>query len=209
MTYRYDQPPKFDDRIPESRVGFSEQARAFMAVEVDDSTWDELQVSGNWERHGGTWANADGEAVFRKTIAVPADWNGRDLMLRLGKIHALDDVYWNGQQLGRTNVHNSPEGSRALTTQYRDGELVTVVNEDEKRWWMWSRVYTIPAALVRPGRNQLAVRIYNDWADGGFLGAADELRLDPVGITRQPGLYHPDYISEFVLSDCPFRYYRW
>jgi hypothetical protein len=116
------------------------------------------------------------------TLDVPAGWAGKDLELGLGAIHAFDDAFWNGEPIGRTNT-------------------------ETKEWWKHNRRYAVPAAKVKPGRNVLAVRVYNDWMGGGFNGAAEDMFLRP---TRSGGgLYHPDYRDDFDFGDDPFRYWNW
>jgi len=181
MSFRYDQPAKFDDRVRES--GMSDKAKAWVKTRADDSTWRLVPVPSNWEDYGGEWKNADGEAVFRTHFTVPEKWRGKDLVVSLGALHAFDETFLNGEMIGRTNT-------------------------ETKKWWEHKRLYTIRASQLKPGKNVLAVRIYNDWANGGFVGVDEELFIRPKG-EKVLTPYHADYRADFDLGDDPFRYYRW
>ena len=125
----------------------------------------------------------DGEAVARRVVIIPAKWAGQDLKLALGTVDDFDQTFWNGEKIGETDIKTP-------------------------NFWGYSRLYTIPGRLVKAGKNVLAVRIWDHYGGGGFAGRPDEMVVHrPVMPT--PGLYHPDYRSDFVLGDDPFRYKRW
>jgi hypothetical protein len=73
--------------------------------------------------------NFDGVVWFRKQIEVPADWAGKDLQLNPGIIDDEDIVYWNGEQIASGAGYNV------------------------------QRHYTVPARLVKAGRNTLAIKV--------------------------------------------------
>ena len=66
---------------------------------------------------------------FRRDFDLPASWAGKDLMLHLADVVDRDTTYINGTKIGET---------------YRRGP---------------ARNYKVPAALLKPGRNVIAVRI--------------------------------------------------
>jgi len=35
------------------------------------------------------------------------------------------------------------------------------------------------------------------------------MTLSPAGVVATPFLYHPDYRTDFIAGDDPFRYKRW
>jgi beta-galactosidase len=166
--------------------GFSEAARALVGEKVDTAGWTNAVMPNPMEGLGGAWNNADGEAVFRTTVEVPADLRGKELVLSFGTVDDFDEVFFNGVSIGKTG----PE---------------TPV------WWTVKRNYAVPPALVRPGANSIAVRVWDRYGGGGFTGRPDELKLAPrVEKTElPPSLYHADYIEDFALSDDPHRYYNW
>jgi beta-galactosidase len=132
----------------------------------------------------GMWPGFDmtvGEAVFRRVVHVPDDWAGRDLKLSLGALDDADITFWNGEQVGEGAGWNKP------------------------------RSYVVPGRLVKPGDNVLAIRIYNNYRDGGFNAVAAEIHARPAGGDDQSdtGYYHPDYRSDREFGDSPYRYHRW
>lgn len=92
----------------------------------------------------------NGAYWLRRDVDIPEHWLGKDLTLELGVIDDLDTTYFNGEQVGFTG----PE---------------------TKDPWSVKRVYTVPARLVRPGRNVIAVRNFDEQQMGGMCGP--ELRI--------------------------------
>ena len=166
--------------------GFSEAARALVGDKVDTTGWTNAVMPNSMEGLGGVWNNADGEAVFRTTVEVRAELRGKELILSLGSLDDFDEVFFNGVSIGKTGA-------------------------ETPTWWAVKRNYTVPAALIRPGANTIAARIWDRYGGGGFTGRPDELKLAPrVEKTElPPSLYHADYIEQFDLSDDPHRYYNW
>ncbi len=129
------------------------------------------------------FASQDGEAVVWTTVIVPPAWQGQELILHLGAIDDFDDTFINGELIGQTT-------------------------KDTPDFWIAQRHYRIPARLVRSGANQIAVRIWDHFGGAGMIGLPDNLRLERVAPTP-PGLYHPDWRTDFNLGDEPSRYKRW
>jgi sialate O-acetylesterase len=136
--------------------------------------WQKMNLPQFFETAG---LNMDGAVWFRKVINVPATWSGKDLVLQLAAIDDYDTTYFNGQKVGGIG--------RETLDSYRV-----------------PRRYNVPGSLVHPGRNLIAVRVFDSAGDGGFgpgnmslappaareseaislLGSWDykiELRLDP------------------------------
>jgi len=145
----------------------------------------------------------DGEAVFRKDVEVPAGEIGKDMVLALGALHGFDNTYFNGVEVGHTDIKTA-------------------------NWRQTPRTYVVPGSLVNTGRNVIAVRLFNCFGDGGFGGnntlamgdqpgpqSSTGPRLLPMSLslkpedTDSPSYYHPDYITAFPMGDNPYRYYRW
>ena len=91
--------------------------------------------------------NFDGVVWFRKQIEVPADWAGKDLQLNPGIIDDEDIVYWNGEQIASGAGYNV------------------------------QRHYTVPARLVKAGRNTLAIKVSDNGGEGGIAGKAEDMNL--------------------------------
>jgi hypothetical protein len=127
----------------------------------DDSGWRRLRVPGYWEEQGVTdprpgepprpknglaWTDYDGVAWYRLRFIVPAAWEGRDLVLRLGSVDDEDRTFLNGHLVGETGKGIE----RAVMVQRR---------------------YRVPAAHVRFGReNVLAVQVRDGGGPGGLIG---------------------------------------
>jgi hypothetical protein len=148
----------------------------------------------------------DGEAVFRKEIIVPKDQAGKDLILSLGALSDFDNTFFNGLEVGHTDITTAD-------------------------WRLTARDYSVPGRLVKAGKNVIAVRLFNRFSSGGFAGKmgfpvdANGDRSGPQATGPRVGLemslspkpegpqtlkyYHPDYRTDFPMGDNPYRYYRW
>ena len=91
--------------------------------------------------------NFDGVVWYTRTVDVPAAWAGHDLTLTLGAIDDEDITYWNGKKVGSTAN------------------------------WSVNRSYTIPASMVKAGKNTVTLRVYDTSGTGGFTGTADQMAL--------------------------------
>ncbi|HEX7027966.1 MAG TPA: beta galactosidase jelly roll domain-containing protein [Gammaproteobacteria bacterium] len=106
---------------------------------IDESGFETILVPFDWDAFG--YRHYDGYAWYRKTfgrLPVPED---ETLVLLLGKIDDADEVFLNGQPVGRTD---------AGANSYR-------VN----------RIYEFPSSLLEE-TNTLAVRVYDGQAGGGI-----------------------------------------
>ena len=167
-------------------AGISEEAKRAVAVDFDDSKWQVVKAPGGLEGYGGAWANADGEAVLRKTIEVPASLQGQNLKLSLGSVDDYEETYFNGVRVGGVGAE-TPDSYGV------------------------QREYSIPANLVKPGKNVIAVRVWDRFGGGGFTSSdANKLQLRSRKVWVNPvGMYHPDYREDFDMGDDPYRYYNW
>ncbi len=123
--------------------GISLQAKALVNPDGFDEEWDPFDAPANY----AGFDIDDGEAVFRITVNLPANWAGQTLELSLGMLDDNDNTYFNGVAVGAT------QGKTKL------------------------RMYNIPSGLVHAGKNVIAVRLFDTGGTGGFLGPADSLKL--------------------------------
>jgi hypothetical protein len=135
--------------------GVSAETKALVAADFNDADWQEVPVPSKWEQYGGAWADADGEAVFRRVVDVPENWAGQDLTLTLGAIDDFDDTFWNGTPVGRTD-------------------------NTVPAFWSVARQYRIPGSLVKAGRAVVAVRVFDHFGDGGLVGKGGDLAIYPA-----------------------------
>jgi sialate O-acetylesterase len=92
----------------------------------------------------------DGIVWFRRTFELPADWSGRPVKLGLGPIDDIDTTFVNGKKVGQMNRYDL------------------------------NRVYTIPASVLKPGENVIAVRVLDTGGTGGMTGTAEQQFLKPA-----------------------------
>ena len=93
--------------------------------------------------------NFDGVVWFRTEFDLPESAAGKDATLSLGPIDDIDTTCVNGVQVGSMAE------------------------------WLRPRVYKVPGAALKAGRNVVAVRVLDTGGDGGFWGQADQLKLEP------------------------------
>lgn len=101
----------------------------------------------------GIWEASGLEAVdgivwFRKEVEIGIDHVGKPAVLNLGKINDSDNTFVNGQLVG-----------------------VNRMAADK------SRVYTIPAELLKQGKNTIVVQVEDVGGNGGIYGDASSLNL--------------------------------
>ena len=131
----------------------------YKAIAFNDSNWDEIMVPSPWEEQG--YANYDGYAWYRLTVVLPDELRQQALVLMLGKIDDVDEVYINGELIGQTGEINSD-----FIFVYRDA-------------WEAERGYTIPSKLYKNTPTlTIAVRVKDITQSGGIYQG-------PVGIITQ------------------------
>lgn len=120
--------------------------------EYDDSKWDMLFVPKSWESSG--YVDYNGFAWYRKSFEFNGSLNDEILFLLLGYIDDVDEVYLNGHLIGASGI--------------MPPLVVTAYNIKRK--------YALPEDLLnKNGKNVLAVRVYDEYLDGGIYAG-------PVGI---------------------------
>ena len=118
--------------------------------EFDDSDWSLMWIPGNWitQKIAG-----NGVVWVRKSIEIPPELAGKDLVLHTGGIDKHDITYFNNVEIGRTG------------------------KDFEENFYDTSRQYKIPGKLVRAGRNVIAIRAFSFFYDGAFWGKDNDFRL--------------------------------
>jgi hypothetical protein len=174
-------PPAADPLKRTADPGMSPEAEVLTKAEADESKMSEIVLPAAVPELD----KADGEVVFRKEIDLPEAWAGRVLRLNLGVLDDYDEVFFNGQRVGSTGIKD-PEP------------------------WAIKRSYRVPAGIAKAGKNVIAVRLFDDFGGGGFVGQPLDMSLSIVGEKKSgPKWYHADYWDDFELGDEPYRYYRW
>lgn len=117
------------------------------APNYNDSDWDEIKVPDSWENQG--YDDYNGYAWYRKTFKWDKFEMNIPLFLLIGNIDDADEVYLNGEFLGKTGAFPPNFVSK----------------------WGEQRVYRIPTGKLRNNvTNTIAVRVYDYNGGGGIRG---------------------------------------
>ena len=81
--------------------------------EFDDTAWATMELPLIWDKNVPSLGEVGG-AWFRKEITIPAAWEGKDIMLKLGRIAWMDYTYWNGTQVGISASITAPPSSAGI-----------------------------------------------------------------------------------------------
>ncbi|WP_148218155.1 sialate O-acetylesterase [Opitutus terrae] len=84
---------------------------------------------------------------FRRTIELPDPLPAGMAMIRLGVVERMDTAFINGRQVGASSWVENP------------------------------RVYRIPEGTLKPGPNQITIRVLKTKPDGGFMSKPEDLKL--------------------------------
>jgi sialate O-acetylesterase len=128
---------------------------------TDTAPWPTMHLPANWQDHG---LRHHGVVWFRLELDIPADWAGRDLRLQLAPIDKSDIAYWNNTEVGGIDIKENPLA------------------------WCTPRDYTVPGALVRAGRNTLAVRIFCHMYASGMIGSPAQMHVKPADAPDSAGI---------------------
>jgi hypothetical protein len=142
-------PPRAAERV----VGTVDVAGAWKGLATDEETcppptdprWRDLKVPGFWEDQSPEWTKVDGFFWCRRSITLSDLPAGANARLVFGAIKDEDDTYVNGTKVGHIG---------------RD----THAND----YFEAMRDYALPAGLLKPGSNEIAVRIRNISGLGGI-----------------------------------------
>ena len=125
---------------------------AWSKTDYDDSEWKSINVPNTWESQG--YEGYDGFGWYRLQFRAPSVKDD-DLVLMLGCIDDIDQVFVNGKMIGSTGEF----GKRIWTKNsfFWDKD------------WLELRGYEIPKGLLnRGGKNVIAVRVFDQGGSGGI-----------------------------------------
>lgn len=143
----------WNQSMPPADPGNTKFADGWAAGDLDDSDWLQMTIPCWWQRGDQDFS---GVLWFRKEIEIPAECEGRDLVLHLGACDKSDVTYFNNVEVG------------GIPPQVND-------------CWRTQRVYKIPGHLVKRGKNVLATRVFSNINQGGLTGPAAAMRLEAEG----------------------------
>ncbi|HET7456028.1 MAG TPA: sialate O-acetylesterase, partial [Gemmatimonadaceae bacterium] len=125
------------------------------------------------------WADPSLDEASWATINVPGAWEQQGY-------EGMDGVAWYRTSFDLTDAE--ARGGVTLGLGQIDDSDVSWVNGHEvgrmENAWNRPRVYAVPAAALRAGRNVIAVRVQDNGGGGGVLGAGSELYVDVNGAKR-------------------------
>ncbi|MEM8487762.1 MAG: sialate O-acetylesterase [Bacteroidota bacterium] len=130
--------------VHDNDAGYTDGNPAWAALELDGSDWEVMPLPQLWE---GVLNGLDGIIWFRKTINLPADWDGKAATVSLAKIDDEDQTWVNGTLVGETAVYNAP------------------------------RTYAIPPNVLKAGENVIVVRALDTGGGGGIWGEAETMHI--------------------------------
>jgi sialate O-acetylesterase len=133
-------------------------AKGWARPDTPADGWSTMELPQPWERAG---LAIDGAVWFRRALEIPVAWAGRDLRLSLGALDDFDTTYFEGEEVGH-------------------------IGAETPAYYSAPRVYTVPGRLVRAGRAVVAVRVFDHYGNGGFMGAPGELVLAPADGSGTP-----------------------
>lgn len=125
------------------------------SMQKNDDQWDVIYAPMTWEDQG--YADYDGRAWYRKRFTIPESLKGKELYLVLGKIDDFDDVYLNGELIGKVS------------------DLEGYSYRHKNQAYRLFRIYKLPANLIR-SKNLLSVEVEDVHGQGGIYEG-------PLGIT--------------------------
>ncbi|WP_020561153.1 sialate O-acetylesterase [Thiofilum flexile] len=151
-------------------------ALGFARADFDTASWQNVTLPQTFSQMG---FKGDGAVWFRREVILPESWQGQEATLMLGMVDDFDVAYVNGVQVGTTTAK-------------------------QPHHWLQERRYTIPAGQLRAGSNTLAVRVFDQYGDGGFTSRAQAIvlqqgqqRISLAGDWK----YHITYQADAVKAD--------
>lgn len=137
----------WSDKMSNFKAEEAAAAAEWKNADYDDSAWPVLATAKN-----AFPESLEGIAWLRKTIIVPQQWLGHDLVLNLGTVDDCDWTYVNGQLVGQT-----------LT--------------DTMEYWKAPRQYKVPANLIKDTTITIAVRFADLCGDGGITSEEKDMTI--------------------------------
>ncbi|MEM9417425.1 MAG: sialate O-acetylesterase [Planctomycetota bacterium] len=134
--------------------GPTEASTDYVLPGFDDQGWAVVEIPVMIEKT--ELGDIDGGVWFRKTLSLPAEFMGQSLRLNLGAIDDFDVTYVNGQEVGRTG-------------------------QETPSYYAHPRQYDVPATLTGDDSITIAVRMFDNFGEGGFSSEASRLVLHPLG----------------------------
>ena len=115
--------------------------------------WDNIVVPGNWENQG--YKDYDGYACYALEFNLEQEFNKDRMVLVLGKIDDIDQVFVNGVLIGQS------------------GEFKPETVNERSNSWLQIRGYYLPENLLKTNeKNLIVVRVYDAMQGGGIYSGS-------------------------------------
>ena len=117
---------------------------------IDTREWDSVTLPKSWKSTSDGLSNFDGGIWYRRSIDLPEEWAGLDLIVELGQIDDSDIVWTNGVRIGSTT-------------------------ED----WTKRRRYKVNSALIKNNLLNIAILNIDSGGVGGLVGPTQAMFIRP------------------------------
>ncbi len=157
-------------------------AKTYASETVDEAGWEPVTLPG---LPHGSGSPESGAVWFRKSIVVPEVAAGQVLPLLLGNIREFDEVYWNGERVGKTTFKTPADPGM--------------------------RIYGVPANLVKAGPAVISMRIFNPIGRPGTESNPGDFRAGNIPLAgewlakSESSLPAPDDAAKQSFSAKPMR----
>ncbi|MEE2894315.1 MAG: sialate O-acetylesterase [Planctomycetota bacterium] len=136
------------DRQLAAGTGLQEKV---ISTRFDDGDWATVELPKPWSQTDPALRGFDGAVWYRRTIDVPEDWKGRNLLLELGRIDDSDIVWFDGVRIGSTVEAHAR-----------------------------MRKYRVRGPIVKPGPRTITVLCIDSGGEGGFGGPANAMKIGVI-----------------------------
>jgi uncharacterized protein len=136
------------------------------------SDWKDMQVPGNWESRG--LPNFDGVVWFTRTVTLPAGASADSISL--GAVRNTAEVWLNGISLS-ANLPGRGRGPGGAGGPAQAQPQNGLPLRPTAAAMTTELTYDVPDGALHEGANTITVRVQNTRAEGGFMGAANEMYL--------------------------------
>lgn len=162
--------------IDKTDKGINKDGNGWFAESYDDSEWKQIPLPIHWEKSNiRELEKLDGIVWFRKEIEIPESMQGKDLKFYMGIIDDTDITYLNAEQIGTSRIYQE------------------------------ETVYKVSKEVILPGKNVIAMRIF-DWIGfGGISGRAEDFRIEDEDGNRVSLAGEWMYKISLDLKDVPPR----
>jgi hypothetical protein len=163
----------------ENNIG---KAEKWYAPDFDDSKWVLLDAGKRWEDLG--FRDLDAFAWYRKLVEIPADWQGKDIWLKIEGVNDAYELFVNGESVSFFGEANISVASRPTFTE-------------------------ISKKLQYGASNLIAIQV-NDWGNSGGLWrlpvilTTDENKVKNIFKPLSDTCYTPESLGYQLFWDDPF-----